>query len=196
MAVCGYKTIWKLVNATTNVKATQETTRCVLKVIDLEGVALRSAHRLRNRVFTNKGPNFTIHKLKPVGNAIHVAVDGFSKCILWLEACYSNNDPRIIAGFFVNFVKRIGRLPRLVRGDAGTENVWVRAMQIAFRFNDRDNMSGMNSYMTGRSTGNQRIERFWVNLRVSFTVFWRNYFRDMVDSGLLRNDDPVHLECL
>ncbi|KAH3739257.1 hypothetical protein DPMN_045907 [Dreissena polymorpha] len=34
MAVCGYKTIWKLVNKTTNVK----------------GVALRSAHRLRRRL--------------------------------------------------------------------------------------------------------------------------------------------------
>ncbi|KAH3753436.1 hypothetical protein DPMN_188072 [Dreissena polymorpha] len=170
MAVCGYKTIWKLVNTTTNVKVTQETTRCVCKVIDPEGVALRSAHRLRRRVYTNKDLNFTIHidgynKLKPFGIAIHVAVDGFSSCVLWLEACYLNNDPRIIAGFFINFVKRIGRLLRLVRGDAGTENVWVRAMQIAFRFNDRDNMSGMNSYTTGRSTGNQRIERFGVNLK-------------------------------
>ncbi|KAH3739889.1 hypothetical protein DPMN_128090 [Dreissena polymorpha] len=176
MAVCGYKTIWKLAKTTTNVKVTQETTTCVLKVIDPEGVALRSAHRLRRRVYTNKGPNFTIHidgydKLKPFGIAIHGTVDGFSRCILWLEACYSNNDPRIITGFFVNFVKRIRCLPRLVRGDAETENVWVRAMQIAFRFNDRDNMSGMNSYMTGRSTGNQRIERFWVNLRVSLLCF-------------------------
>ena len=57
MVVCGYKTIWKLVNTTTNVKVTQETTWCVLKVIDPEGVALRSAHRLRRRVYTNKCPN-------------------------------------------------------------------------------------------------------------------------------------------
>ncbi|KAH3752901.1 hypothetical protein DPMN_187527 [Dreissena polymorpha] len=201
MTECGYKTIWKLVNTTTNVKVTQETTRCVLKVIYLEGVALMSAHRLQRRVYTNKGPNFKIHidgfdKLKPFGIAIHGAVDGFSRCIILLEACYSNYDPRIIAGFFDNFMKRIGRIPRLVRGDAGKENVWVRALQIAFRFIDRDNMSGMNSYMTGRSTGNQRIERFGVNLRVSFIVFWRNYFKDMQDSGLLRIDDPVHLHCL
>ncbi|KAH3877473.1 hypothetical protein DPMN_001341 [Dreissena polymorpha] len=51
MAVCGYKTIWKLVNKTTNVK-----------VIDPEGVALRSAHRLRRRVYTNKCPH-TIYLL-------------------------------------------------------------------------------------------------------------------------------------
>ncbi|KAH3728273.1 hypothetical protein DPMN_054227 [Dreissena polymorpha] len=164
MVECDFKTIWKLVNTTTNVKVTQETTRCVLKVIDPEGVALRSAHRMRRKVYTNNGPNFTIHidgydKLKPFGIATHGAVDGFSRYILWLEACYSNNDPRIIAGFFVNFVKRIVRVPRLVRGDAGTENVWVRVMPIAFRFNDIDNIYGMNSYMTGRSTGNQRIER-------------------------------------
>lgn len=44
-ADCGYKTIWKMVNTTTNVKVTQETTRLVLKAIDPVGVALRSAHR-------------------------------------------------------------------------------------------------------------------------------------------------------
>lgn len=106
------------------------------------------------------------------------------------------NDPRIIAGFFVNFLKRTGRVPRLVRADAGTENVTVRDLQIALRYDNGDNMSGMNSFITGRSTANQTIERFWVNLRNSFAVSWRNYFKDMVERGLLRTDNPVHLECL
>lgn len=200
-ADCGYKTIWRMVNTTTNVKVTQETTRLVLKAIDPAGVTLRSAHRLRRRTYINKGPNFAIHidgydKLKPFGIPIHGAIDGFSRYILWLEACHTNNDPRIIAGFFVNFLKRIGRVPRLVRGDAGTENVTVRDLQTALRYDDGDSMSGMNSFITGRSTANQRIERFWVNLRHGFAVSWRNYFKDMVERGLLRTDDPVHLECL
>ena len=198
---CGYRTIWRMVNAFGNVQATQETVRLVMRVIDPVGVSLRSRRRLRRRTYTNKGPNFVIHidgydKLKPYGVAIHGAIDGFSRCILWLEACCTNNDPRIIAGFYLNFIKRVGGVPRVVRGDAGTENIWVRDMQRAFRFNDRDNMSGMNSFISGRSSGNQRIERFWGTLRLGFTAFWRNYFRDMVDRGLLRTDDPVHLECL
>ena len=36
----------------------------------------------------------------------------------------------------------------------------------------------------------------WSFLRKHFTQFWRNLFKDMVDTGLLNNADFVHLECL
>ena len=86
--------------------------------------------------------------------------DGFSLKILWLEASDSNNDPKIIAGYYLNYVKRIGGVPRRVRADDGRENVLVRDLQTTLRFNDVNPMSVFNSYQTGRSTSNQRIERF------------------------------------
>ena len=198
---CGYRTIWRMIDISTNLRVTQDTVRRILGIIDAEGVRLRGRHRLRRRQYQNKGPNFCVHvdgydKLKPYGIAIHGAIDGFSRKILWLEACYSNNDPKIIAGYYLNYVKRIGGVPRLVRADAGTENVLLRDFQTTLRFDDVDPMSGFNSYQTGRSTSNQRIERFWGNLRIGFTVFWRNLFRDMVDSGMLRIDNQVHVEIL
>ena len=53
------------------------------------------------------------------GIAIHGAIDGNSRKLLWLEACYSNNDPHIIAGYYLSFVKRISRVPRPVEGMLG-----------------------------------------------------------------------------
>lgn len=198
---CGYRTIWRLLKTSTGVHATQEAVRRVLKIIDPEGVRLRAHHRLRRRTYTNQGPNYTLHldgydKLKPFGIAIHGAIDGYSRKLLWLEACYSNNDPRIVAGYYINFLKRMRRVPRRVRGDAGTENVVVRDIQIALRYEHTDNMAAFNSFLTGTSPSNQRIEQFWSTLRTGFSAFWRNHFRDMVDMGILNINDAIHLEFL
>ena len=56
----------------------------ILRQVDPEGTALRRAHALRRRMYTNPGPNFVWHvdgydKLKPYGFPIHGAVDGFSR---------------------------------------------------------------------------------------------------------------------
>lgn len=52
-----------------------------MKIMDPEGVELRSRHRLQRRVYVSQGPNFVIHidgydKLKPYGFPIHGAIDG------------------------------------------------------------------------------------------------------------------------
>jgi hypothetical protein len=93
-------------------------------------------------MYTSRGPNFTIFvdgydKLVPFGIAIHGAVDGFSRRILWLKAGPSNKNPRIIAGI---------------------ENVIMKDIQITLRSFNSDSMKGLNSVSIGRSTANQRIE--------------------------------------
>ncbi|XP_060556998.1 uncharacterized protein LOC132717525 [Ruditapes philippinarum] len=198
---CGYRTVWKLIKSSTTVHVTQDIVRRLLRICDPEGVNLRARHRLRRRTYTNRGPNYAIHldgydKLKPFGIGIHGAIDGYSRKLLWLEACYTNNNPHIIAGYYLTFLKRIGRVPRLVRGDAGTENVIVRDIQVALRYEHSDNMAAVNSFLTGTSPSNQRIEQFWGTLRASFSVFWRNHFKDMTDRGMLNMDDRIHLEVL
>ena len=70
----------------------------ILQQVDPEGTALRKAHALRRRSYTNPAPNFAWHvhgydKLKPYGFPIHGAVDGFSRRVMWLKICPSNNDP-------------------------------------------------------------------------------------------------------
>ncbi|CAC5369818.1 unnamed protein product [Mytilus coruscus] len=183
------------------VYANLETVRLCLRAIDSVGVESRRRHRLLRRSYFNSGPNYLIHidgydKLKSYGIAIHGAIDGYSRRILWLKAGPSNNSPRYIAKFYLNFVKESRRIPRVVRADAGTENVILRDLQIAFRFAHGDAMSGLRSFSTGRSTGIQRIERLWRNLSESFTSFWRNKFAYLRDAEIFCTAEPLHIECI
>ena len=59
-----------------------------------------------------------------------------------------------------------------------------------------DEFSGMNSFIYGRSTQNQRIESFCAMLRRQCTNFWINLFKDMETIGLLNVHDPAHIDCL
>ncbi|XP_074656621.1 uncharacterized protein LOC141909833 [Tubulanus polymorphus] len=124
------------------------------------------------------------------------AIDGYSRKLLWLKCGPSNNNHRYIAQFYLDFLKEIGRVPRLLRCDRGTENAILRDMQIVLRFSHGDLMRGMMWFMYGRSTANQQIESFWSRLRLNFTDFWRNIFLDMRDTGIFHDADAIHVQCL
>ncbi|CAC5365818.1 unnamed protein product [Mytilus coruscus] len=196
-----YRSMWRLLNSQYNLTVTQETVRLCLRAIDSVGVESRRRHRLHRRSYFNSGPNYLIHidgydKLKSYCIAIHGDIDGYSRRILWLKAGPSNNNPRYIAKFYLNFVKESRRIPRVVRADAGTKNVIVRDLQIALRFDHGDAMSELRSFSTGRSTGNQRTERLWRNLSESFTFFWRNTFAYLRDADIFCTAEPLHIECI
>ena len=180
---------------------TREVVRHVLRIFDPEGVEYRSRHRLRRRLYRCKGPNYLWHidgydKLKPYGFCIHGAIDGFSRRIVWLEVASSNNDPRIIAQYFLDYVRQLGGTARIVRGDRGTENGNLAAIQRFFRRSMNDDFSGDKSFMFGKSTSNQRIEAWWGRLRQGCADWWIEFFKDLRDSGLYCDDNIIHCECL
>ncbi|XP_076093828.1 uncharacterized protein LOC143064690 [Mytilus galloprovincialis] len=196
-----YRTMWRLLNTFCGVHATQETVRLALTVIDTDGVNARRRRRLIRRSYQSKGPNYCLHvdgydKLKPFGISIHGCMDGFSRKIMWLTASHTNKNPRHVARNYVEHLKRYKRVPRLIRTDAGTENVLIHRIQIALRSRHNDHMAGVNSVSVGRSTANQRIEMLWSFLMRNFTTFWRNLFNSLVEDGILSNTDPLHLECV
>ena len=180
---------------------TREVVRHVLRIFDPEGVQVRSRHRLRRRVYRCKGPNYLWHidgydKLKPFGFCIHGAIDGFSRRILWLEVASSNNDPRIVAQYYLDSVRQLGGTARIVRGDRGTENGSLAAIQRFFRRSAEDDFAGEKSFMFGKSTSNQRIEAWWGRLRQGCAEWWIQFFKDLRDSGLYNDDDVIQRECL
>lgn len=92
----GYRTMWRrlLYNYRLNVK--RDMVLDIMRIIDPEGVERRKRHRLMRRKYSAPGPNFIWHvdgydKLKPFGFAIHAAIDGYSRRILWIEV--SNSPP-------------------------------------------------------------------------------------------------------
>ncbi|KAJ8027591.1 hypothetical protein HOLleu_32773 [Holothuria leucospilota] len=117
---------------------TQETTRLPLNALGTDGVALRRSRRIIRRRYRYARPNYLIHtdgynKQKQYGFAVHAAIDGFSRKVLWLCVGNSKNNPRMLAKLFIDYVKRIGGVPKIVRADRGTENVFLRHLQIALR---------------------------------------------------------------
>eukprot|EP00112_Aurelia_sp_Birch-Aquarium-sp1_P023636 Seg7107.2 transcript_id=Seg7107.2/GoldUCD/mRNA.D3Y31 product="hypothetical protein" protein_id=Seg7107.2/GoldUCD/D3Y31 len=179
----------------------RDSVRIVLKILDPEGVELRSRHRLRRRRYVAKGPNFIWHidgndKLLPFGFAIHGAIDGYSRKILWLLISPTSKNPAIIANHFLQLVKRIDGVPIKIRADRGVENSRIAGIQRFLRRNHNDESAGMGSFIFGKSTSNQRIESWWSYLRRNQLTWWMNFFKDLRDQGFYDDSNPVHVESL
>ena len=125
-------------------------------------------------------------KIKPFGFGISGCIDGFSRRLLWLNVYKTNNDPSVIAGYFIEAVSEFCGCPTFVRGDRGTENVLVKDIQEALMGNGRNGRH--RSYLEGSSTSNQRIECFWGHLRKQCMEFWICRFNALQDIGDFVND--------
>ena len=100
--------MWHCLRIKYGIQTSRNNVERILRDIDPEGTALRRAHRLRRRSYTNPGPNYAWHvdgydKLKPYGFPIHGCVDGFSRRLLWLKVCRTNNDPSYVASYQMSF---------------------------------------------------------------------------------------------
>ena len=166
----------------------KEDVRHLLKVMDPEGVAVRKSRRLKRRAYYAQGPNFIWHfdgydKLKPYGLCVSGCIDGYSRHIIWMNAYHTNNEPTLVAGYFLEAVVEFGGAPTRIRSDCGTENGHVCTFQRLLRADQEDRYS-QNPYKYGTSTSNQRIEAYWGMLRKQCTHFWINFFKDLQE-----NDD-------
>lgn len=108
----GYRTIWRRLKVNHNMDVSHKDVMDIMKAIDPNGVEMRKAHRLKRRFYCAKGPNNIWHldgydKLKPFGFCIHGAVDGFSRKVIWLEVSDTNNDPKLIAKYYLDALKGI-----------------------------------------------------------------------------------------
>jgi hypothetical protein len=166
---------------------TQENIRLILKIIDPIGVQLRKRGRLRRRTYTNPGPNFMWHvdsydKLKPFGICINGCIDGFSRCMIWLEAHKTNSDPALIAGYFIKAVESRMGCPKRIRADLGTENGHMEQMQKFLRYEHFDEFAS-RSFLYGSSNHNQRIEAWWSYPRSHHAQFWMSLFKGLKEEN-------------
>ena len=90
-------------------------------------------------------------KLKAFGFCVHGAIDGYSSRILLPEVSMTNNDPSVIAQYFITCVRGVRSVPRIIRADCGTENVNVAAIQRFLRRDCEDAFSGFKSFFSGKS---------------------------------------------
>ncbi|KAG5270243.1 hypothetical protein AALO_G00190410 [Alosa alosa] len=118
------------------------------------------------------------------------AVDGFSRKMMWLKCGKSNNDPCIMAGYYLECVAEFGVFPMCLRTDCGTENGLMASLHCALRSKHTDEFAGAKSHMY--QTSNQRIESWWSHFRKQRTQFWMDQFGELRERHLF-NGSPTHM---
>ena len=100
----------EMVNLKYGLNISRERTRITLKRVDPIRVMERSRKVINSRVYETNGPNEIYHidendKLERWGFCIHGVVDGFSRKLLWITVATTNNDPLVIANFFLACIR-------------------------------------------------------------------------------------------
>ncbi|XP_052677471.1 uncharacterized protein LOC128158591 isoform X2 [Crassostrea angulata] len=165
-----------------------------MKEIDPIGCEFRRRRRIIRRIYKSSGPNDTWHidgydKLKPYGLSIHGCIDGYSRKIMWLRVGSSNNDPTVIARYYLRCVMECGGCPSLLQSDPGTENVLVGSLQSLF-------VNSEDGFKIVRSAFNQRIEAWWSMLRRRFTSWWIDFFRDLASFNSFEIGNENDIRCI
>ena len=114
-----------------------------------------------------------VRQIKSYGFAISGCIDGYSRKVIWLKVYTTNNDPKVIAGYYYEAITENGGCSRKLRGDLGTENSVVKQIH--------PNFGGQ--YLEGTSQANQRIEHFWGHVRKQCVEYWMIMFKMMQDNG-------------
>lgn len=189
----GYRSVWHTLQLE-GMQVPRDVVERIVKELDPEGCEERRAKRLKRRQFVSPGPNYSWHadgydKLKPYGFPIHGAIDGWSRKIMWLKVCRSNNFPEIPAAFFLECVREQKGCPEKVRTDNGTENGIIALMQCYFK-ND------VKAHSYGKSIANQRIEGWWSHFRRNRSTWWINFFKDLVETEEFSPGNEMQMECL
>lgn len=113
----------------------------------------------------------------------------------WLEVANTNHNPKVIAYYFLNAIKKHKCVPTLLRSDNGTENVMTGSLQVGLRYHHKDSLSGNKSYIWGKSTKNQRIESYWGRMRHHSIDYFIKLFYFMRNKSYF-NFSKLHIKCL
>ncbi|KAK0134269.1 hypothetical protein N1851_030179 [Merluccius polli] len=102
----GYRAMWQTLQQTHSLTARRDHVMQALRFLNPERVSLRHRRRFFRRSYCAAGPNQVWHvdgydKLKPFGIAISGCIDGYSRRLMWLSSGSTNNNPAVIARYYL-----------------------------------------------------------------------------------------------
>ena len=126
------------------------------------------------------------NKLKLCGLFTYGTVDSFSRKIIWLEVCRTNSNPMDVETMYVKAAKSLKLVPEMLRTDHGNKTGVMTAAHCRLRQNT-------DAHRYRISVAKLRIENFWSHFRRTFTSWLVNFFKQMVDEGLLEMGNHFYL---
>ena len=111
-----YRSMWNKLRTTYNIITPRDSVMEILREVDPLRSNERQSRNLERRCYRSNGSNEAWHvdgydKLKPYEFPIHGYIDGFSRKIIWLKVCRTNNDPKIPASFYIQTVQHFKYCP-------------------------------------------------------------------------------------
>ena len=175
------------------IHVTRAKLRASIHRVDPQGVASRSLHTIKRRVYEVPYSNYvwhldSHHKLIRWRIVIHAAIDGYSRKLMY-ASCANNNRANTVLQYYSDAVAKFG-LPERVRSDKGGENVDVWRYTMYYQ-----NMDS-SSIIVGSSTHNQRIERLWCDIFRSVGQTFYELLYSLENEGILDPLNDVDLFCV
>ena len=175
------------------IHVTRAKLRASIHRVDPQGVASRSMHTIKRRMYHVLFANYvwhldSHHKLIRWCIVTHAAIDGYSRKILY-ATCSNNNRADTVLQYYSDAVAKFG-LPDRVRSDKGGENVDV------WRYTMYHHNMDSSSVITGSSTHNQRIERLWCDVFRSVGQNFYELLYSLEDEGVLDPLNDIDLFCV
>ena len=166
--------------------------RASIHRVDPENTAIRRSLAIRRRVYNVEGPNSlwhidSHHKLIRWKFVTHGGIDGYSRSIMYLH-CADNNRATTAFDPFSHAVYSHG-LPQRIRTDCGGENVNIWRFMI-------EQHGSFSAVITGSSTHNERIERFWRDVHRCVTSLFCDSFYRLESEDKLDPLNETDLFCL
>lgn len=193
-SLVGYRTMYRCLRRKYGLLVTHNRVCQIMRQLAPQETARRRSRCLRRRVYYSEGPNFNLHvdgfdKIKPYGFCVHGAICGYSRRVMWLHVASSNNNPRLIANYYISMVEEIGGVSQNCISDRGSENVIMAALHTTLT-----NVPNSHKYVT--SVRNQRIEAFWNIFKRNFAQWWMEFFATLINSGVWDPENELGKNCM
>ncbi|KAH7904042.1 hypothetical protein BJ138DRAFT_1186917 [Hygrophoropsis aurantiaca] len=161
----------------------------LLKIVEPEAVQARRRRRFKRKRFWCAGvndvwPQDQHDKWGRFGLWLHVSLDPYTGYINWLKVWWTNENPRLIASYYIEACRKLGAVPLITQSDPGSENFSVANAHTTIRHRLDPSLADTLQHRWMRKHQNIKPEIHWSVFRRDFTPGFENILDEGVNDGL------------